>query len=379
VADVSPIAQLTELEYLDLDANNISDLTPLSSLEKLTTLYLSFNLISDVSSLTKLTALETLVLWGNRVVDVRPLAGLRGLAHLDLGENDIADISPLASLTGLQSLYLSYNSFQDLSPLTSLQALNELALAGNGIRDIAPLAALAGREFCLLDLSRNSVTDIGTLRGLVMGVCESGALLDLSFNQIKDLSPLADLQGTAGDSLDVRGNPLGLPDSPRQTAVIAGLRERGISILDTLPLAAGALAPPFALQQLGSDITITLDALRGEIVVLDFWASWCGPCRVSMPILDALVAKYPDDVVLVGVNLDRRESDAVDCLEEIPTPHMRVAWGSYAEAVAVSNAYGDMLSNGIPHTFVVDREGVIRFSGHPNELSEDILLGIVRQ
>jgi hypothetical protein len=58
---------------------------------------------------------------------------------------------------------------------------------------------------------------------------------------------------------------------------------------------------------------------------------------------------------------------------------MLVVWGSYEEAVAVSNAYGDMLASGIPHTFVVDRSGVIRLSAHPRKLSRDLLAGIVRE
>jgi thiol-disulfide isomerase/thioredoxin len=230
----------------------------------------------------------------------------------------------------------------------------------------------------LLDLSSNSITTVGALAGFVMGACDGEALLDLSFNEIADLTPLGSLQAPSGGTLDVRGNPLGQRGAPFQDSIKASIRAQGVSVIDRLPLEVGAAAPGFTLDKLGGNGVVELNALRDRIVILDFWASWCGPCRTAMPALDSLAAAHVSDVVLVAVCLDRRESDALEYLQESPMPHALVAYGTYDEANAVSLAYGDLLSNGIPHTFVIDRGGIIRFSGHPNDLSEDVLMSIVR-
>ena len=67
---------------------------------------------------------------------------------------------------------------------------------------------------------------------------------------------------------------------------------------------SGTPAPPFAVRDLDGR-TIRLSDLRGKPVVLDFWATWCAPCRVSMPELDQLQQKYADQgLVVLGLSLD---------------------------------------------------------------------------
>jgi peroxiredoxin len=65
---------------------------------------------------------------------------------------------------------------------------------------------------------------------------------------------------------------------------------------------AGTPAPDFSLAT-SSGQTITLSALRGQKVVLNFWASWCGPCKTEMPDLQAMSNKYEGQIKLIGVNL----------------------------------------------------------------------------
>lgn len=62
-----------------------------------------------------------------------------------------------------------------------------------------------------------------------------------------------------------------------------------------------------------------LDRFRGKVVLVDFWASWCVPCRQSFPWLNAMQAKYADrGLVIIGVNVDREHADAQRFLREVP-------------------------------------------------------------
>lgn len=64
---------------------------------------------------------------------------------------------------------------------------------------------------------------------------------------------------------------------------------------------------------------LDLDRFTGKVVVVDFWASWCVPCRRSFPWLNAMNRKYADEgLVIIGVNLDRERSDAEKFLKEYP-------------------------------------------------------------
>jgi peroxiredoxin len=129
-------------------------------------------------------------------------------------------------------------------------------------------------------------------------------------------------------------------------------------------------APDFSLENLSGE-TVTLSALRGKVVVLDFWASWCRPCTRTLPALEQLVGGLSDrGVVLLAISLDRTETAVRDYVAEQGLPADFVLYGSLANARDVKELYG---VGGIPRTFVVDREGVIRYSGSPTGVSEDLL------
>ncbi|MEN6369558.1 MAG: redoxin domain-containing protein [Thermotogota bacterium] len=134
--------------------------------------------------------------------------------------------------------------------------------------------------------------------------------------------------------------------------------------------ARGSRAPDFTLRTLNGE-SVTLSSYRGHIVVLDFWASWCGPCRTSMPALHALWEGYRDHgVVLIGISLDRTESDARTYLRANRYDGMIAVWDSAKASQAVARAYGVV---GIPRTFVIDADGIVRFAGHPATLSADLI------
>ena len=98
ISDLTPLAELTQLEWLELVNNLISDLTPLQHLKGLEHLNLDANVIENVSPLAQLTRLELLYLENNNISDVSPLAGLTQLERLDLRNNSISDFSSLERL-----------------------------------------------------------------------------------------------------------------------------------------------------------------------------------------------------------------------------------------------------------------------------------------
>ena len=145
----SNISNLTGLEYATnltelylgvgvgqstINSNSVSDLSPLAGLTKLTWLDLDGNAITDISALAGLTNLEVLGLWSNSITDISPLARLNKLTFLGLTNNSISDISSLAGLNSLRLLYLTNNSISDISPLVSNTGLgsgDQVFLRGN--------------------------------------------------------------------------------------------------------------------------------------------------------------------------------------------------------------------------------------------------------
>jgi peroxiredoxin len=160
------------------------------------------------------------------------------------------------------------------------------------------------------------------------------------------------------------------PTADAAQAPISSPAERPVAEEPPIGYARGNRAPGFTLRSLGGE-TVTLSDFRGHIVVLDFWASWCGPCRTSMPNLHALWEGYRDrGVILIGISLDRSETDARAYLQANPFAGMIALWDSVAASQAVARAYGVI---GIPRTIVIDADGIVRFAGHPATLSGSLI------
>ncbi len=111
----------------------------------------------------------------------------------------------------------------------------------------------------------------------------------------------------------------------------------------------------------------SLAALKGKVVLVDFWASWCGPCRKSLPFLDQLQARYgAKGFQVVGVALDQEISSVQEFLERTPVhfPILSDTVGKSAEAYGVV---------AMPTSFLIDAEGriVARFEGGENLKAEE--------
>ena len=99
---------------------------------------------------------------------------------------------------------------------------------------------------------------------------------------------------------------------------------------------------------------LDLSDFEGRVVVIDFWASWCVPCRRSFPWLNAMQSKYADDgLVIIGVNVDRVSADADEFLERFPAT-FKIIYDSEAN---LARSFG---VQAMPSSFVIGRDGAIR-------------------
>ena len=112
----------------------------------------------------------------------------------------------------------------------------------------------------------------------------------------------------------------------------------------------GEAPPAFTLATAKGD-TVVLDRLKGQVVYVDFWASWCGPCKRSFPWMNELAERYGDKgFTVVAVNVDKKREDAERFLAATPARFTVVydAPGATPAAWAVK---------GMPSSYLVDRSG----------------------
>jgi thiol-disulfide isomerase/thioredoxin len=122
-----------------------------------------------------------------------------------------------------------------------------------------------------------------------------------------------------------------------------------------LAIEAGAPLPELAVARLEDPAqSLSLGTLRGSVVYVDFWASWCVPCRLSMPALDALYRQNrARGFAVVGVNKDVAAADARRFLAKVPVTFTLVSDGQDALARAFD-------VKAMPSGYLVDRKGVVR-------------------
>jgi len=88
------------------------------------------------------------------------------------------------------------------------------------------------------------------------------------------------------------------------------------------PAAPGDEAPNFVLPTLETDRVMSLPDFRDKVIYLDFWASWCGPCRKSLPLYEEMQKQFPPEKFeIVAINLDEDRNDAIRFLEKHPVSY----------------------------------------------------------
>ena len=127
-------------------------------------------------------------------------------------------------------------------------------------------------------------------------------------------------------------------------------------------------APQFSLESRGGP-KISLAQYKGQVVMLNFWASWCGPCRQEMPLLENIYKKYNKmGFTLIGVNVEPDSKEAEGFLKQLQNP---VSFPViYDKDSKVSRLYD---VSGMPSTVIIDRKGNLRYLHHgykPGDESE---------
>ncbi len=132
----------------------------------------------------------------------------------------------------------------------------------------------------------------------------------------------------------------------------------------------GAAAPAYGARTLSGD-SVSLASLRGKVVLLNLWATWCAPCRHETPFLQSLYEeRSPDGLEILGVSMDQR--DATDQIEEFVQEY-RVTYPILVDPQMRGMDVYRVL--GLPASFLVDREGVLRWMrfGPVGETDHDFL------
>lgn len=145
--------------------------------------------------------------------------------------------------------------------------------------------------------------------------------------------------------------------SKNGSGFLRGLRVTALAAtlaVSSLVGASASLAPTFALPSRGGD-TVTLDKLKGQVVMINFWASWCGPCRTEMPLLDQMYKRYSSlGFTLLGVNVESDTKDAEKLLQQMPVSFPVL----FDKENKVSKLYE---VNAMPSTVFIDRKGNVRY------------------
>ncbi len=134
----------------------------------------------------------------------------------------------------------------------------------------------------------------------------------------------------------------------------------------------GEVAPPLVLTAIDGT-GIDLAKLRGKVVLVNFWATWCAPCRKEMPVLDAFYRRHrQQNFELIGISIDFAR-DAAKMRKMAAEVSYPAAWIKDIEV----NGFG--APEGVPVTYVIDGDGIIRdkFIAVPNKLLNDVVVPLL--
>jgi thiol-disulfide isomerase/thioredoxin len=132
-------------------------------------------------------------------------------------------------------------------------------------------------------------------------------------------------------------------------------RQRALRYISQPELARARMAPPFAVTTLDGQ-RVALDDFQGKVVLLDFWATWCGPCREALPHMRSIAKNFQGQpLIILSVSLDNDEQKWKDFIEKNGMTWLQARDGGFEGRI--SRAFS---VNAIPHTFTIDADGVLQ-------------------
>jgi thiol-disulfide isomerase/thioredoxin len=203
---------------------------------------------------------------------------------------------------------------------------------------------------------RNWLTRVGVLAALV------GAALGIAFGVGIIGSDDSETIETAEGVIQIEPANILAPDETEVairegddvTFEVRAMLDSGEEIIEEVGIEEGELAPNFSASNFDGD-RFQLSDYRGKIVFLNFWASWCGPCRAEMPAMQDLFNEYGDeDLVILAINNQESYDPAFDFIQELGVSYTEFGLDPTGEIVDAYRAFITM-----PTSYFIDADGVV--------------------
>jgi cytochrome c biogenesis protein CcmG/thiol:disulfide interchange protein DsbE len=117
-------------------------------------------------------------------------------------------------------------------------------------------------------------------------------------------------------------------------------------------LLSGKAAPPFTMKRLDTGQNVSLEQFKGRPIVMHYWATWCGPCKYEIPVLDAVARQYGDKVVFIGVVFEDTEPNAQRFVRDLNWSFLQL----FDPKSTIAVDYG---VSGVPETYFINKQGII--------------------